>query len=118
MPVPQTTDAIESSEDESNDAETDGADEIYEPETETKKPHLLNKEELNDLVRDLSLSKEKAEALGSRLQQWNLLQEGHKNLSALYQLANDVCFCTDVNGLKQQLGYEHTPNEWSIFYRF
>ena len=38
-----------------------------------------------------------------------------KNLSAFYQLANDVCFCTDVNGLMQQLGYEHTPDEWSLF---
>ena len=124
VPVPPATAAIESSEDESNDAETDGADEIYEPETETKKPHLLNQEELNDLVRDLSLSKEKAEVLSSRLQQWNLLQEGtkisyfrdrHKNLSAFYQLENDFCFCTDVNGLMQHLGYEHTPDEWRLF---
>ena len=32
-------------------------------------------EELNDLIRDLDLAKSKAELLGSRLQQWNLLKE-------------------------------------------
>jgi len=53
-------------------------DELYVVESEDKLPHLITQEELNDLVRDLSLSKEKAEILGSRLQEWNLLQEGTK----------------------------------------
>lgn len=38
------------------------------------KQHRLSQAELNDLIRDLDLSKEKAEILGSRLQQWNLLE--------------------------------------------
>ena len=38
-------------------------------------PHQISQNELNDLVRDLGLSKSKAELLGSRLQQWNLLQD-------------------------------------------
>jgi len=42
-------------------------------------PHILIQEELNDLVRDLELSKSKAELLGSRLKQWNLLG-GKKNV--------------------------------------
>ena len=37
-------------------------------------PLLINQERLNNLVRDLYLSKENAEVLGSRLQQWNLLE--------------------------------------------
>ena len=40
------------------------------------KPLFINQERLNDLVRDLYLSKEKAEILVSRLLPWNLLQEG------------------------------------------
>jgi hypothetical protein len=35
----------------------------------------ITQEELNDLIRDLDLPKSKAELLGSRLQQWNLLKE-------------------------------------------
>ena len=37
---------------------------------------FINQERPNDLVRDLYLSKEKAEVLGSRFQQWNLLEPG------------------------------------------
>jgi hypothetical protein len=38
-------------------------------------PHILTQDKLNDLVRDLELSKSKAELLGSRLKQWNLLKK-------------------------------------------
>jgi len=38
-------------------------------------PHILILNELNDLVRDLELSRSKAELLGSRLKQWNLLEK-------------------------------------------
>ena len=37
--------------------------------------HRITQEELNDLIRDLDLPRSKAELLGSRLQQWNLLKE-------------------------------------------
>jgi len=77
VPVPPEA-AADESDDNSDDAMGD-TDELYEPESEETKPQLLNQEELNDLVRDLSLSKEKAEVLGSRLQQWNLLKEGTQN---------------------------------------
>ena len=40
-----------------NDDAMGDMDELYKPESEEKKPHLLNPEELNDWVRDLSLSK-------------------------------------------------------------
>jgi len=43
-------------------------------------PHILTQDELNDLVRDLELSKSKAELLGSRLKQWNLFEKNAKFL--------------------------------------
>lgn len=60
----------------------DSAEELSQPSTshnpdfkETNdKPHRLIQAELSDLIRDVHLSKDKAELLGSRLQQWNLLQ--------------------------------------------
>ncbi|XP_076324370.1 uncharacterized protein LOC143232621 [Tachypleus tridentatus] len=41
-------------------------------------PHVITQSELNDLVRDLGLSKAKAKLLGSRLQEWCLLSPGMK----------------------------------------
>ena len=38
--------------------------------------HFLSQGDLQDLSRDLNLSKEKSELLGSRLKQWSLLQKG------------------------------------------
>jgi hypothetical protein len=44
-------------------------------------PHLLTQEDLNDLVRDLILSKKQVDLLGSRLTWWNLF---HQNPEMLY----------------------------------
>jgi hypothetical protein len=65
---------------EEDDMETEGAttvlsrsDEEFLPSQEGK-PHLVNQLELNNLVRDLNLTKTQAEILGSRLQGWKLLE--------------------------------------------
>ena len=42
------------------------------------KCHLISQSELNDLVRDLELPKSKAELLGFKLQQWNLVESDVK----------------------------------------
>ena len=44
----------------------------YLPSTSAE-PHLITQMELNDLIRDLDLPKNKAEVLGSRLKQWSRL---------------------------------------------
>nr|CAI5847475.1 unnamed protein product [Callosobruchus analis] len=56
--------------------ETENSDECdknpeYIPEDE---PRLVNQQRLNDFVRDLDLTKEEAEILGSRVMEWNLLE--------------------------------------------
>ncbi len=54
-----------------NDIETE-KDDLFVPDADSPS-HLLSQElNLNDLVRDLELSKQKAELLDSRLQDWNL----------------------------------------------
>jgi len=40
-----------------------------------RQPHILTQDEMNDLVCDLELSKNKAELPGSRPKQWNLLEK-------------------------------------------
>ena len=53
------------SEESTSDTET-GEGDIYVPDADNS-PHLFGPAELHDLVRDLELTKEKAELLGSRL---------------------------------------------------
>ena len=64
-------------------------------------PHLLGQAELNDLVCNLELTKEKAELLGSRLQERNFIKPGTKishfrshHMKFLFDsLEENVCFC-------------------------
>ena len=75
---------------------------------------------LNNLVSDLTLPKNKAEILGSRLKQWNFLEQEtkisefrHRNekLSSFFDSYNELCFCNDVDGLMMELGYEYRCDE-------
>jgi hypothetical protein len=45
---------------------------------DTLEQRLITQAELNDLVRDLDVPKTKAQLLGSRLKQWNLLEKAVK----------------------------------------
>ena len=86
-------------------------------------PLLINQERLNDLVRDLYLSKENAELLGSRLQQWNLLEPGttissfcirNQSLARYYASAENICYCKNIEELMTELGCEHNPAHWRL----
>jgi len=84
-------------------------------------PLLINQESLNDLVRDLYLSKAKAEVLGSRLQQWHILEPGttissfrssNANLACYYANSENICYCIDIVGFMTDLGCEHNSVHW------
>jgi hypothetical protein len=124
VPVPPHAGADETDSSDENPEDDVTADESYDEDFEEGRPHLLSKDDLDDLVRDLSLSKEKSELLASRLREWNLLQKGtttshfrdrHKQLVTYYKLENDICFCTDVNALMLKLGCEYVPDQWRLF---
>ena len=79
---------------------------------------------MNDLVRDLSLPKEKAELLSSRLQQWNLPEKGTKvtnyrdrsaKLSSFYEFMDGVCYCPNATALMEELGAKHDAENWRLF---
>jgi hypothetical protein len=70
--------------------------------------HRITEEELNYLIRDLDLPKSKAELLGSRLQQWNLLKENvrisvyhkrHEDPVQFFKMEIGLVACTDIDGL-------------------
>jgi hypothetical protein len=87
-------------------------------------PHILTQDELNDLVRDLELSKNKAELLGSRLKQWNFLKKNvlisslrsrHQQLVPFLRNEDDLAFYYDVDGVMNARGIKYDPQEWRLF---
>lgn len=87
-------------------------------------PHLISQADLNDLVRDLNLSKLQAELLGSRLQQWNLLDDDVRisyfrkrniELSKFFTSDKDISFCNDINALFSAFHQNHDPENWRLF---
>lgn len=87
-------------------------------------PHLIKQAELNDLVRDLFLSKEQSELLASRLKEWNVLNEEtkvtyfrgrNKDLMTYYSSVESICACVDVSGLMKALDIQYLDEEWRLF---
>lgn len=124
LPVPVCNLQTMESDPMSSDSEGSEHVEEYCPQSHDTSPQLFNQKELNDLVRDLKLSKQQSELLGSRLQQRNLLAPG-TNISCFrsrgssftqyFNMQNSVCVCRDVNGLMMELGVQHNPQEWRLF---
>lgn len=105
----------------SNEDNDDDFDDQYQP---------FNQLELNDLVRDLSLSKEQSELLGSRLLEKHLLESGTKvsfyrnREKVLLQYfaehldsnGGKLVFCRDIAGLLVTMGVPtYDANDWRLF---
>jgi len=85
---------------------------------------MFDQAALNDLVRDLDLPKDKAELMGSRLQERNLLQPGvsfswyrhrKKEFSSLFSDKDFMVYCNNVQSLVEKFGIEYDPQEWRFF---
>ncbi|GBM36680.1 hypothetical protein AVEN_221950-1 [Araneus ventricosus] len=91
---------------------------------ETSSPHKITSVELNNLVRDLEMSKTKAEIYASRLQQWNLLEENvrvtsfhtrHLLFESLFEEEESLVICCDIDVLLKELCIAHEVNERRLF---
>lgn len=123
LPIPTPTSlTVISDTDESEDIE----DVTFNIAGSSNSPHFPTQPELNDLVRDLSLTKENAEVLTSRLNEWNLLdpscktsmyRKRHLTFSHFFKVleGNLLCYCSDVVGLFGEIGIEYNPSEWRLF---
>lgn len=111
-----------STEDEVQDDYDDG--DFSNDESISKEPQLFNQQKLDDLIRELELTKSKAELLASRLKENNLLAKGckitkyrvrHKDFAFFYEMYENLCFCSDVNALFQHMQIPHEPDQWRLF---
>nr|CAI5820804.1 unnamed protein product [Callosobruchus analis] len=88
-------------------------------------PQRFNQNELNDLTRDLNLSKKAAEVLASRLKEKNLLEQGtkitfyrtrEKDLLPFFSQEDNLVFCHEIRGLMKEMGLSaYIPDEWRLF---
>ena len=88
-------------------------------------PMLFDQNELSNLIRDLSLSKQSAELLASRLKEKNLLKSEtrvtfYRNRDAefipLFNEDSDLVYCSNVEGVLLRLGVqEYDANSWRLF---
>ena len=110
LPVPKPPTNMMLSDCESSDEDVGQANNIMECDptfvgaSSSNEPHLLTQGDLNDIVRDLNLSKKQAELLGSRLKGWNLLHQDtkvcfyghHEEFKDLFSQEDGAVFCNDV----------------------
>ncbi|EFN85778.1 hypothetical protein EAI_07696, partial [Harpegnathos saltator] len=90
-------------------------------------PKPVNQSALNDLVRDLGLSKENAELLGFRLKERYLLESEttfswyrHREKEFIpFSMVDSLVFCNNVSDLMHFLGLKsYNANEWRRFIDF
>ena len=79
-----------------------------EPKGFKKNPILFDQAELNDFIRDLNLSKDKAEFLGSQLKE-------KKDMATFFSDEDALIYCNDVNKLMKVFGHKHIVSEWRFF---
>ena len=90
----------------------------------SSEPHLLTQGDLNNIVRDLNLSKKQAELFVSRLKGWNLLYKDtkvcfyrgrHEEFKDFFSQEDGVVFCNDVCSITEVLGHEFNADQWRLF---
>jgi hypothetical protein len=112
LPVPSPPDNL-SDESESSSLQSDTEEMYFEPHQYDRPIDKFTQSELNDLIRELQLTKEKSELPGSRLREKNMLASGVK---FSWYRNREKEFCTDVRNLLHQLGEkEYDPSTWRLF---
>ena len=86
---------------------------------EKKKTLLLGQLELNDLVRNLSLSKKKSRVTEFKTTATESKVSSFRNrsakLSSFYKFEDRVCHCPSVPALMVELGTYHVAKKWRLF---
>ena len=92
----------------------------------SKEPHFPNEQEMDNLIRDMGLTKENAERLTSRLKEWHLLdstcraskyRKRHLSFAHFFTVSqrHSTCNCSDIFGLFNEIGIGYNPQDWRLF---
>ena len=85
---------------------------------------IFQLKKLDDLTRNLGLTKSGVELLTSRLNEWTLLGDDckstayrnrHLEFFIYFDVTEDLCYCKDVEGLFRAVGIDHDPTQWRLF---
>jgi hypothetical protein len=109
-----------------NSSDSGGDDEEFQCHTECQSPQLFTQSELNNVIRDLGLPKEKAELLGSRLKEKNLLAAGtsmywyrsrsrEQEYTCYFSHDGSLEYICNIPGLMQKFGVKYKVYEWRLF---
>ncbi|XP_061411305.1 uncharacterized protein LOC133344987 [Lethenteron reissneri] len=128
LPVPTPPEREQPSLEESSKSESEedivDRDDNFRGGAEERHPYNPNQKDLNDLIRDLGLTKSNAELLTSRLKQWNLLYKSvqatdqrkrHQPFCSFYTRQDGLCFCHNVASLFEAIRIACNQNEWRLF---
>ena len=87
--------------------------------------HPFSQKELNDLVRDLNLSKDHAELLASRLKEKkppsdsariSFFRKRHQEYLRFFSTVKDLVYCADITQLLLKLGVpQYELKDWRLF---
>lgn len=84
----------------------------------------FNQMELNDLIRDLRLSKDQSELLASRLKEKGCLDKRtigtcyrnrDEHFRKYYDQHKSLVFCRDIEGLFDEFQVDHNSDNWRLF---
>jgi hypothetical protein len=112
LPVPSPPDNV-GDESENSSLQPHTEEMYFEPHQYDRPIDKFTQSELNDLIRELQLTKEKSELLCSRLHEKNMLASGvkfswcrnrEKEFLKYYAQEDQLLFCTDIRNLLHQLG--------------
>ncbi|UYV77585.1 hypothetical protein LAZ67_15001631 [Cordylochernes scorpioides] len=107
LPVPQPPENVIFSDDDSDRREQQWDDTNFEVGA-LSEPHLLTQGDLNDLVRDLDLSKTQSTKVF-------FFRNRQDECQDFFSQENDLVYCNDVVSLMEALGHDHDTEEWRLF---
>ena len=118
-PVLKSSSSVSISSEEDADADFDKAG-------TSKELHFPNQQEMDDLIRDMELTKENTELFTSRLKEWHLLdstckvskyRKGHLRFTHFFTVLqpHSLCNCSDIFGLFNKIGIDYNPSDWLLF---